>query len=148
MSGNDMTCDDARRSLSLGEPGQVEDHLRTCGPCRSEAEQLEPILQALRSDPVAEVPALLDRSVRAALAGQESVAPSRMSLPIVLALSATATLALIASVAITLANMYPVGMAMVRGLVLGVAYIAISSVATLPLFIRRARSPLEARQWR
>lgn len=146
MSEPTLTCEQVRLLLSLGEPG-ADHHLSQCRLCRHEAERLAPILGALRTQPAVEVPTQLDHFIRAMLTGPPAVTESRLHLPIALSLSTAATVALIAGFMITLFNMYPESQAIARGLVLAVTYAAITSVATLPLFLRRTRPRLEAQQW-
>lgn len=143
---SDLTCENARLLLSLGEPG-AEPHLVQCRSCRNEAERLAPILGALRKRPAVEVPARLDNAIRAMLAGPPAETGSRINLPIALSLATAATLALIAGFMITLLNMYPASHAIARGLVLAAAHVAITSVATLPLLLRRIRPRVEAQPW-
>lgn len=133
------TCERVRRLLQLGEPG-VERHLAECASCSLEAARLAPLLEALRDSPAVEVPPWLDGLVRSHLAGTASIARHQPRTWVGVWLSTAGGAALMGALLIALLNMYPAPLALARGLLLGLAYMTISSVATLPLYRRMAQS--------
>ena len=136
-----IDCDEALLQLELGdEPtAGTERHLQHCESCRIEADRLQTVFSNLAGSRSISPSPLLDRTVRALIAG-DGGAGVPFPRPLVAAgLGAAACLALVAALSVGLAGAGAAENGPLLAVLAVSAWLAVSAAATLPLVLFQRR---------
>lgn len=136
----ETVCEQIQQRIALGESqdsAEIASHLQSCEACRHEAARLGAVLTLLAEDAEAVVQPELDRQVRSMIGEAPVAGRSYLRPRLAIALAAIALLAGIIAVVGFVTRGASAQEDCFRAFAIVWTYLAISSVATLPILIHK-----------